>query len=100
MVGTAQPQPHFFTPGKVSLRAAHPQGQELDHPLRPSVTSNLQVAGTMLSWVLQVLHCLAVPPCYLPRHDGDPMKEPFLHLCLSVLFVSAVWKKINIAVCC
>ena len=71
---------------------------ELNYLVYPLITSNLRaVLPRLQDWVLQVLYCLAVLSCYLLKHDGDPTKEPSLHLCLSV---SAVWKKINIAVCC
>lgn len=71
---------------------------ELNHLLYPLITSNPQAALTTLTG-LGVAGTLLPGGTvfYLPRHDGDPMNEPSLHLCLSV---PAVWKKINIAVCC
>lgn len=41
--------------------------------------------------------CRSFPALSLPRHNGDPLKKPPLHLCLCA---SVLCEKIDIAVCC
>lgn len=87
------PQSQFLIPGMVTLYRLLPRLQWIS-PMFPSRASHLQAAPALL---MELGAAGPFPALSLPKHNGDPLKEPPLHLCLSA---SALWKKINIAVCC
>lgn len=89
------PQSRFLIPGTVLLHSAQAPDKAAVDLSRVSL-QNLSPAGSSCP-ADRTGGCRSFPALSLPRHNGDPLKKPPLHLCLSA---SALRKKINIAVCC
>lgn len=87
-------EPQFLRPGRCPsiLHRLLTKLQWICAPFPPEPLTCRLLLPCSWHWGLQVFSCLV-----FARHNGDPLKKPPLHLCLSA---SALWKKINIAVCC